>query len=136
MKIKNYIPFALIFLFFACSSTEKIATTENPKEEEIYVFDDIEPDAVELENNTVEKSPIQKFIVQVGAFTTRDKAETFISENQSKISEKMSIIFKEGINLFAVQLPQLNTREEAETLRNKLWQMNNFKDAFIITNDE
>jgi hypothetical protein len=35
-----------------------------------------------------------------------------------------------------VRLPELDTRDEAEKLRNDLWKIPEFKDAFIITTEE
>jgi len=134
MKIKIYFYFLIIIIITACSATEQtISTKEEVEEEEIYVFDDIEKDAVELENRILEETKTLVYIVQVGAFSTKEKAEQFVKENQSKLTQKMSIIFKNDVNLYAVQLPELETREEAERLRNNLWQIPVFSDAFIIT---
>jgi len=135
--MRTYIFFIIVIFIAGCSATEQTATKEEiPVEEEIYVFDDIERDAVELENQIIEATKEMSYIVQVGAFSSKDKAEQFVKENQSKILQQMSIIFKEDINLFAVQLPALETKDEAETLRNKLWQIPVFNDAFIITQEK
>lgn len=135
--MRTYIFFIIVIFIAGCSATEQTVTKEEiPVEEEIYVFDDIERDAVELENQIIEATKEMSYVVQVGAFSSKDKAEQFVKENQSKIHQQMSIIFKEDINLFAVQLPALETKDEAETLRNKLWQIPVFNDAFIITQEK
>jgi len=76
---------------------------------------------------------VKKFIIQLGAFTTKERADAFINENKSKTELVMNIIYREQIKLFAVQLPPFATKEEAERTRNNLWQVPSFKDSFIIT---
>ena len=145
-------------LLAACSSTQETTKTDDPSKEEIYVFDDpvtdvsIETDStqtkpVEIKQDTlnfvrdepVEISenikPVTYYIVQVGAFTTKDKAEVFIRENQKDISYNIEVQYSSKVNLFVVWLPKFTTKEEAENVRNILWQIEKFKDAFIVIVD-
>jgi hypothetical protein len=69
----------------------------------------------------------------VGAFTTKERAEQFVKENKSKIPYELTISFSKSVNLFVVQLPSVDTRESAESLRNEIWNLPPFKDAFILT---
>ena len=69
----------------------------------------------------------------MGAFSTKDKAEKFVSENKSKLTYGTVISYSESVKLFVVQIPGFTTKEEAEKVRNKLWETAVFKDAFIVT---
>lgn len=142
MKVKFVILFLFSLFLFACSSSQETAKDEEEKEEpEIYIFDDVtdvEDDSVETVEEEIEFSePVQnqeiKYYVQVGAFTTRDRAESFVNENMNKISYPMDISYSEDVQLYVVQLPPFNTRAEAENVRNELWKMETFNDAFILT---
>lgn len=144
--------FILSGLFLAaCSSTQQ-TTEQKGKEQEIYVFDDanvkqgkdtlkaVEAAAIKEETKKEEAPPVKEmpvlkgmnFIVQLGAFSTREKADKFVLENKGKITYDMHISYREAVKLFVVQIPPFSTREEAERVRNKLWENPSFKDAFIL----
>ena len=143
MKTNLIIILSFTFILFtACSSSEETTTetTQAETQPEVYVFDDVtEPaDSVNEVKETIPpepvvESPAAKYIVQVGAFTTKERAEQFYNENSSKISYPMNISYSDEVKLFVVQLPAFSTREEAEKVRNELWQTSTFKDAFIVT---
>jgi len=148
MKIIFSIMFYLSILFWAaCASSEQTQITK--KEPDVYVFDDIKKDEVKLTDSLMNVPPVQevkaeplktqqasllkKFVVQLGAFTSKEKAEKFISENKNKTDLLMSIVYRDQVKLFAIQIPPYETKEEAEKVRNSLWQIPSFKDAFILT---
>lgn len=141
-------------LLIGCTSSEETTKQSEKKEPDVYIFDDIQKDAVNLNDTTktiptvgeVKSVPVKidsvksgqtisgkRFIIQLGAFTTKERAESFINENKSKTELAMNIIYREQIKLFAIQLPPFATKEEAEKTRNNLWQVPSFKDAFIIS---
>ena len=154
--MKTLIAFSIFLLigFFGCSASEETSKQTEKKEPDVYVFDDLQKDTVNIKDNTkiipsvkeVKVEPVKintvksaqsmsekKFIIQLGAFTTKERAETFIDENKNKTEFKMNIVYRDQIKLFVVQLSPFVTREEAEKTRNNLWQIPSFKDAFIIT---
>ncbi len=154
MRSINYFLIVLTIAFYSCSASEETTQQSEKKEPDVYIFDDIQKDAVNINDTTkaipsveeVKSEPIKvepvkseqpisgkRFIIQLGAFTSKERAEAFINENKSKTELAMNIIYREQIKLFAVQLPAFTTREEAEKTRNNLWQIPSFKDAFIIT---
>jgi cell division septation protein DedD len=133
--------------------------TQNEKgtgEPEYYLFDDVDL-TDSLENNLSNKSELiidsvkqkkdksveqqidkaekklEKFIIQLGAFSSKERADNFVNDNKDKISFPMSIIYKQQSNLYVVQTPPFKERTEAESVRNALWKLISFKDAFIIT---
>ncbi|NJD23671.1 MAG: SPOR domain-containing protein [Melioribacter sp.] len=154
MKALEVFSIILLIGIFGCSTSEDTTKQTEKKEPDVYIFDDVQKDAVNINDTTkavpsveevkvepVKTEPIKieqaistkKFIIQLGAFTTKERAETFINENKSKTELTMSIVYREQIKLFAVQLPPFTTKEEAEKTRNNLWLTPSFKDAFIIT---
>lgn len=154
MKTLNAFSILVVIGFFGCSTSEETTKQTEKKEPDVYIFDDVQKDAVNIQDTAkavptvqeVKVEPVKKdsvkieqpistkkFIIQLGAFTTKERAETFINENKNKTELTMSIIYREQIKLFAVQLPPLATKEEAEKTRNNLWLIPSFKDAFIIT---
>src|SRR3989339_1469457 len=142
-------------LIIGCSSTKETAQQSEKKEPDVYIFDDIQKDEIQLDDTTKVIPPVEevkvepvkaeepvqqeqpisgrKFIIQLGAFTSQERAQAFVNENKSKTDFVMNIIYREQIKLYAVQLPPFETREDAEKTRNNLWLIPSFKDAFIIT---
>ncbi len=154
MRLINYFLIFLSVFLLACSSSEQTTQQTQKKEPEVYFFDDaakqdttkvetpkqVEPKNVEVkkeENQLQEnKEPVQtikKFYVQVGVFTSQDRAQAFVKENQAKIDYVMMITLRDNDKRFVVRLQPFATREEAEKVRNSIWQIPSFKDAFIIT---
>lgn len=152
--MKSFLKFICVFaltLFFACTPSKE--TEVRTEDKEIYVFDDVEKidtASVEIKNETqipettdslsipkneeaqhVEK-PYQKFLIQVGAFTTKERAETFVRENQNKTDHLLNISFNEQVQLFVVQLLPFESREEAERIKSELRAIPVFKGAFIV----
>ncbi|MCK9280326.1 MAG: SPOR domain-containing protein [Melioribacteraceae bacterium] len=129
------ITFALIFIT-ACSANKEVSQNE---EKDIYVFDSQTttdtipsiPQQIETDSQTPKVD--YNYIVQVGAFTTQERAEQFVKENKSKISYELLISFSNTVNLFVVQLVPVDSRENAESIRNEIWTLPPFKDAFILT---
>lgn len=141
MKIKLLVILAIFVLIFsACSSSEE-TTKENQDEAqpEVYVFDDVtsDEDTTQAKEETpivIEpESNVTQYFVQVGAFTTKERAEQFQKENSSKTTYPMNISYSDDVKLFVVQLPPFATKTEAEKVRNELWLIQTFKDAFIVT---
>lgn len=152
MKKKFYLSLFILFnLFVACSSSEEATKEEQKKEPDIYVFDDIEKDQINLPDSLNKIPPVQelkaepiktepvasslKYAIQLGAFSTKERAQIFIDENKNKISYNMVIIFRDNTKLFSVQIPAVATKEEAEKIRNDLWKIPSFKDAFLLTKE-
>lgn len=135
-----------IVLVYGCSGTNE-TTKDSTKDLDIYVFEEsIKPSPIETEKDTVsippktveiEESPqtlpAQTFIVQVGAFTSRERADQFIRENKSKIDKQMLIVYRQDVNLYAVQLPAFSNKTDAEDAKNQIGKIPQFKGAFIIS---
>ena len=142
---KYLLLFVFVSLVAGCSGskdTEQTTEKKEQKKEEVYVFDDETENPPKVNNaeseepkNTVvisdENSGQNLYYVQLGAYSTKAKADKFIKENQNKIYNNMMVQFDESKNLYVVQLSPYNTKEEAQIVRNQLWKINAFKDAWI-----
>ena len=123
----------VIFSLFliSCSSSEEIGK-EKEKEDEIYIFDEVPPeDSYTFEKPTNNVNLI--YVIQIGAFSTRKRAELFAGKSRRDLNRGIAIIYNDDVNLFVVRLEGMfNTKIEAERVRANLWQMEEYNDAWII----
>ena len=148
-KILLLLPIFAILFIFGCSSTETTDNSQtNVKEKKsldsLYVFDQSAPDTSNknleiipvLEKNTVDAENLStqnKYTVQVGAFSTLEKADFFAAEARTRIKKELSVTFSEQIKLFVVQIiPAFNTKSDAETLKMELRKLKGFEDAWVV----
>ncbi len=150
--MKNLFIVALsLSLLFGCSLSKETVKEDEGGTEQIYVFDDVSsvPQDSVNDNDTIKKDTLlteqplsnlseEHFIyfIQVGAFTSQERAERFKLINQEKIEYPLEISFSNQVNLWVVRLPKFDTKLEAEKVRDELWKIDTFKDAFIVTVQE
>jgi len=136
-KNSIFILYIFIILFLsACSSSKDNADIYNTNSSDsLYVFDSIPVDPINNESTVLSAiSNVKLYIVQIGAFTTKEKAVYFAEKSKNKIKFDIDIAFSNSVNLYVVQLkPFYNKKEDAETVRNNLWTIDDFKDAWILT---
>ena len=134
MKIISLFSILFLFIFiYGCGSSQQ--TTQVEIEEE-YVFDDIPPDSFDLpepETPTISYELRTYYVVQIGAFNTLDAAEEFAVMSMQKLDQDVHFGYSSAVGLYIVQLTPFETRKEAEQERNRLWKMQDYKDAFILT---
>jgi cell division protein FtsN len=130
--------FAVILLLPSCASKE-VTKDDTPKKDTVYVFDQVAPDTVKKQAPPVENTTVQTpyYLVQIGAFSTRDKAESFSGIAKTKLNYDVKIKYNDVIKLFVVQLsPPFSSRPEAEKVRNDIKQYKEYNDAWIVTVDK
>lgn len=130
--MKNILIICTILLFTFCSAPQ-----ETQKENDVYVFDVETPTENKIEEKIIEK-PIEikeeyEYIVQIGAFSSKEKAEKYATENKQYIYWDYQIFYSNQVGLFVIQLNPINSRTDAEKIRDKCWAEGKLKDAFIIT---
>jgi cell division protein FtsN len=144
--MKAVFSFFFVIIIHGCTLTDE-ATKDSRKNLDVYVFEEttkqvtteIKKDSLIVNEKSVEISDIPKtdseqtFIVQVGAFTSRERADQFIRENKSKVDKQMLIVYRQDINLYAVQLPAFSNKTDAEDAKNQIGKIPQFKGAFIIS---
>lgn len=121
----------LVILQFGCAPSQQSSENEN-----IYVFDEQESDEKIDVNKGGEFPDIDDtyFVVQIGAFTTKDRAEKFAQMSKTKLNREVIITYSENNNLYLVQLtPFYKLRQEAELVRDELKNIPEFADVWIVT---
>lgn len=132
-KIISLLLLVIVTVILLSCTASQSSTNDN---ESIYVFDEQKND---------EKIDVKKggefpnidetyFVVQIGAFTTKERAEKFAEMSKSRINQDIIITYSENNNLYLVQLtPFYKSRQEAELVRGELKAMQEFSDAWIVT---
>src|ERR1035437_6104847 len=132
-------PFAVILLLPSCASKE-VTKDNTPQKDSVYVFDQVSTDTVKKElPPPVENPTVQTpyYLVQIGAFSTRENAESFSAIAKKKLNYDMTIKYNVEKNKFVVQLnPPFTSRSEAEKVRNDIKQYQEYNDAWIVTVDK
>jgi len=129
--IKFLLLLPLIFFAIGCSSSD---TGEDYNSEEIGI--DADTDSLHMiivpDDNIQENESPQESIyaVQLGAFTTKERAEIFVGIAKAKTAESMRITYSSVTGLYEVHTGQFGSKKDSEKLKNKLRSIPLFKDAF------
>jgi cell division septation protein DedD len=129
----SYLVFLVSIIIFIASCTPSEETT---KKEEVYIFDEVPEENTITPPATGEYPTLADtyYVVQIGAFTTKDRAETFVEKSRQQLLNEISISYSERVNLYVVQIvPFYKSRQEAEIVRDNIRQISEFNDAWIIT---
>lgn len=145
-KFNHIVPvFLLLSLFIAsCSSTQQTtqSSTETKTKDSLYVFDKVPVDTTKTEtqpaepntSTTTENISTPYYLVQIGAFSSEDRAANFVDKTQSLLTQKVKITFDQSVNLYVVRLSKIyKTHEEAEQVKNDISREVSFKDAWVVT---
>jgi cell division septation protein DedD len=131
-KILSLIIILIAFQLVSCSGSQQ----SNDSEEQVYVFDEVPVEKTIDAPKTGEypTTGSSYYVVQIGAFTTEDKAEDFAELSREKTNYRYSIVYSGNLKLYLVQvIPFFKSRTEAEEVRNNLWKTEDFVDAWILT---
>jgi cell division protein FtsN len=145
--MKNKIFFCTVLavislLFPACSSVQQTSGRDeqknNPgeKKDSLYVFDQAPvKDTTQMQPKAeVQNTGVTVYLIQIGAFSSKERADEFAGLSRKKIQDEISVTFKSDANLYVVQLAaHYTSHEEAEKERNILWKVPEFKDAWIVS---
>jgi len=130
----------VVILVLSSCSNKDVTKEETPKKDSTYVFDQVPVDSVKklmtpadgLSTGVV--VPATKYTVQMGAFTTKEKADAFTAVAKKKLNLDMTIKFSSEVNLFVVQVnPPYSTKSEAEKEKDNIKQVQEYKDAWVVT---
>ena len=135
--MKNYFINSLLIIsayFFIASCSTSHQGSEDEKQ--VYIFDEV-PEEKTIEAPTTGEYPsLQEayYVVQIGAYSDEEKANEFAEISKTKTNYKCSIVYSESLKLHLVQIiPFFKSRTEAEEVRNNLWKLPEFVDAWIVT---
>lgn len=122
-----------LYLFVSGCSTSQQGSED---EKQVYIFDEV-PEEKTIEAPTTGEYPSTTetyYVVQTGAYTTEEKAQAIAELSRSKTNYKFSVIYGENTKLYLVQvIPFFKLRTEAEEVRDNLWKLQEFVDAWIVT---
>jgi cell division septation protein DedD len=125
--------FVISFLLVACSSAEK--TVKEKKTDDTYVFDEVPPEDFYTFATPVEKSNAV-YVVQIGAFSTLDRAKQFADKSRLQLQKDIKVNFNNRNKLYVVQIhPPFNSKSEAENYRDELWKSDDYRDAWVLEQD-
>lgn len=122
----------IMISLFGCTTLHQ----ETDEQKQVYIFDEVPEEKTIEAPKTGEYPDIKEtyFVVQVGAYTSEEKANSFAEMSRNKTNYKFSVVFSENLNLYLVQvIPFFKSRTEAEEVRNNLWRVTEFVDAWILT---
>lgn len=144
LKLTTFSIIALSTFLFSCSTLQETETNSAVAQDttkNTYVFDNVVlPDSNINSATTIEepKEIVEKVaelhIVQIGAFTTQEKAETFLNKFRTKIKYQFNIQFDQTKGLYVIQLPHFSSRSEAEIVRDELRTIKELEGTFIVPN--
>ena len=120
-------------LFVSCSSSEETQVKKPEIETDtVYVFDEIPPeDTFEFESPVPQSSDV--YVVQIGAFSTFDRAKEFADQSWAKLNREIKVEYKETKNLYVVWIyPPFQDKTSAEGYRSEIQKDGEFKDAWIV----
>lgn len=121
----------LILSFVGCTSSQQSAG-----EDKVYVFDEIPKENTIEAPKTGEYPNLSEtyYVVQIGAFTTKDRADQFAAMSRTKIKNDINISYSDAVKLYVVQInPFYKSKKEAELVRDEIRQIPDFNDAWIVT---
>ncbi len=117
-----------------CASSQETQSTGAGKDS-VYVFDSApDTEADDIPALEYPDMGMTYYVVQIGAFTTKDRAQRFSEESKQLLPFDVKTSFSRQNNLYVVQISNYYTsRPEAEAVRNDLWKKEKFRDAWILT---
>lgn len=121
-------------LFISCSSSEETQVKKQEIETDtVYVFDEIPSEDV-FEFETPVQQSFDVYVVQIGAFSTFDRAKEFADKSWVKLGREIKVEYKQVKNLYVVWVyPPFQDKTSAEVYRNDIQKSGEFKDAWIVT---
>ena len=125
----------IIFCFFiSCSSSEETQLKKQEVETDtVYVFDEIPPEDI-FEFETPVQQPMDVYVVQIGAFSSFNRAKEFADQSWNKLNTEIKVEYKQAKNLYVVWIyPPFQDKRSAEGYLNEIQKSGEFKDAWIVT---
>jgi cell division protein FtsN len=123
----------LSVLLGACSSVNEDEKVEE-KTEVNQSLDTIKSvESIPTVDPKVEVPKSYLYIIQIGAYSTFEKAKKFRASIKNKINEEIFVSYDKRTSLYVVRLKPRETRADAEEIRTKLRATKEFADAFILT---
>ena len=123
-----------VYILTSCSTSSNEIRTTKKVIDSTYVFDEVPPENI-YKFDANEKHPDTIYIIQIGAFSTLDRAKEFSEFSRERLKKDIKVDYKENKKLYVVQIyPYYSDKKKAETYRRELIKNEEYKDAWIVTN--
>jgi len=134
--IKKSFPIPILIIFFlSCSSSQETKIETKEEKDTTFVFDEIPPEDL-FEFETPTQKSIEQYVIQIGAFSTFERAKDFADKSWTKLNKEIKVEYKEAKKLYVVWIyPPFTYKTSAENFRNKIQKGGEFSDAWIIKID-
>jgi len=139
--MKTLIIFFLILLiisgfFISCSSSEETQVNKQETvEDTVYIFDEVPPEDLFKFESPAQQS-IDIYVIQIGAFSSIDRAKEFAEQSMSKLNKDIKVEYKPDKNLYVVWIyPPFQDKESAVVYRGDIQKGGDFNDAWITTTE-
>ena len=130
--IQSLLIISSIYIISACTTSQQ----GSEDEKQVYIFDEV-PEEKTIEPPKTGEYPnttSSYYVVQIGAYSNEEKAQAFAEIGRTKTNYKCSVVYSESLKLHLVQIiPFFKSRTEAEEVRDNLWKLPEFVDAWIVT---
>jgi hypothetical protein len=128
----KFFTLGVLLLFSVSCSSSKQNTDEDSSNNDVYVFDEVPVDDSQPSDILPAKEIERNFVIQIGAFSSKQNADKFAEESKIILSEDVNVEFNERINLYVVTLSRIfNSRIAAVNRRDELWRYKEFSDAWL-----
>ena len=121
-----------IFVLISCSASSEEVKVKSNDIDSNYVFDDIPTENI-YTLKTPEKPPDTLYIIQIGAFSSMERAIAFADFSRQRIKKEIKVEFNSEKNLYLVQIhPPFKTEIDALNFRYELKKYDEYQDAWIL----
>jgi cell division septation protein DedD len=132
------VSFAMMTYFIGCSSQPAENSQEKilPKLAVDTVAAPVAQDTVKsVEKEDTTSLPVgKKFTVQVGAFTTIDKANALAADAGKVFQKQFLVSFNDQVKLYVVRsIPLFDSKIEADSFKAEVQKIKGFEDAWVVT---
>ena len=131
LQISTLIVISFI-VFYGCTSSQE-TQVQKQETDSLYIFDEVPPEDIYKFESPVQQN-FDVFVVQIGAFSSLERAKEFAEESRIVLSKDIKVEYVQQKNLYVVWIhPPFENKIEAESYRNEIRSMEDFKDAWIVT---
>jgi len=133
--IKSFQISVLIIFIISCSSSRETKIETKEEKDTTFVFDEIPPEDL-FEFETPTQKPVEQYVIQIGAFSSFERAKEFADQSWIKLNKEIKVEYKQTKNLYVVWIyPPFTDKISAENFRNKIQKGGEFSDAWIVKID-
>lgn len=130
--------FMMLAYFAGCSSqpaeNSQDKVPQKPAVDTVKVVAAPDTDKVEEKADSIEAPVGKKYTVQIGAFTTIDKANALSAEAGKAFQKDFVVSYNDMVKLYVVRsIPLFDNKSDAEMLKAEIQKTKGYEDAWVVT---